>query len=328
MSAGATSLKPDNILHELSELWTSLSRKEAGAPGATGVLRACAMTLIVFVDDESDAMALGETLIQLMHGHPSRAIVVRLRGDAGVLACRVFEQCWTPFGHHQQICCEQIEFSVSLNRVADVPSIIAPLAAADMPRVIWFRAARMEQVSNIGEILPLGDKMIFDSSRPGSPTFADLRVLANAGYIVADLCWTRLTRLRELIAQLLDGRELKSITEVTIEYPGKDAPPHARYLQAWLRSTLTAADIQLLAADQPDTSSPGSTRLKRIRIEPDIIIEGGANCAEYEIGGMRQRANLPDCSETDLLSEELSIMGRDRVFESALQRMTPWTPLS
>jgi hypothetical protein len=43
---------------------------------------------------------------------------------------------------------------------------------------------------------------------------------------------------------------------------------------------------------------------------------------------MHQRANLTECTESELLSEELNIMTHDRIFEDALQRMTAWTPRS
>jgi glucose-6-phosphate dehydrogenase assembly protein OpcA len=317
-------VSPDRLLHELSELWTSLSKetsKDQGKGEDSGVLRACSMTLIVFVDDEADS-ALGEMLARLMHSHPSRTIVVRLRQDADVLESRVFAQCWMPFGQHREICCEQVELSVSLNRVADIPSIVAPLAAPDVPRVVWFRSSAIDSVPGLGDILALGDKMIVDTSRPGAPAFADLRVLANAGYIVGDLSWTRLTKLRQLIAQLLDGRDLSGIANVSIEYSG-EAVPEAKYLQAWLRRELRSATVDLRRVD-----STGPAKIKAIRIEPDIHIRVESNCAEYETGSLRQRANLSDGSEGDLLNEELNIMTHDRIFERVLERMTAWTPRS
>lgn len=316
-------VKPDYILHELSELWTSLSKQEPDKETGSGVLRACSMTLIVFVDDESDSMALGEMLVRLMHSHPSRTIVVRLREDEDMLQSRVFSQCWTPFGHHREICCEQVEFSVSLNRVADIPSVVSPLAAPDVPRVVWFRSSRIENVPELGDLLVLGDKMIVDSARRGAPAFADLRVLANAGYILGDLAWARLTKLRQLISQLLSGHDLSAVHSVSIEYSGSEAVPEARYLQAWFRSELKSAGVDLHKID-----STGEAKLKAIRIDPDIHIQVEANCAEYQTGSLRQWANLQQCSEGDLLSEELNIMTHDRIFERVLQRMTAWTPRS
>jgi glucose-6-phosphate dehydrogenase assembly protein OpcA len=314
-------LKPDRLLHELSELWVSLSKQESGKDEGSGVLRACAMTLVVFVDDEADSMALGELLARLMRSHPSRAIVVRLREDPGVLESRVFTQCWMPFGHQREICCEQIEITVSLDRVVDIPSIVAPMAAPDVPRVVWFRSSRIDGVPGLASIFELGDKMIVDSARPGSPAFADLRVLANAGYIVGDLAWARVTKLRQLLAQLLDGRD--SVHYVSIEYSGGEAVPEAKYLQAWLRTALPKATVDLRRLDPT-----GKPKLTGIRIDPDIHVRVETNCAEYETGSLRQRANLSECTEGDLLNEELNIMTHDRIFERVLQRMTAWTPRS
>jgi glucose-6-phosphate dehydrogenase assembly protein OpcA len=323
MTPGAQTVKPDHILHELSELWTSLSKQETGKEEDSGVLRACSMTLIVFVDDAADSAALGEMLVRLMHSHPSRTIVVRLREDAGVLESRVFAQCWTPFGHHREICCEQVEFSVSLNRIADIPSVVSALTAPDVPRVVWFRSSAIASAPELGGIIALGDKMIVDSARPGAPAFADLRVLANSGYTVGDLAWTRLTKLRQLIAQLLSGRDLRSIGNISIEFSGSEAVPEAKYLQAWLRAEIPSATVDLRRVDPA-----GKAKLKAIRIDPDIQIQVEANCAEYQTGSLRQWANLPECTEGDLLGEELNIMIHDPIFERVLQRMTAWTPRS
>ena len=326
MTPDVQTVKPDHILHELSELWTSLSKQDSrvDAQEGSGVLRACAMTLIVFVDDEADSMELGETLARLMRAHPSRAIVVRLREDTGMLESRVFAQCWMPFGQRRQICCEQIEFSVSLDRVVDIPSIVV---AADGCRTCraWCGSGRPESRAcrTSADLLALGDKMIVDSARPGAPTFADLRVLANAGYIVGDLVWTRLTKLRQLLAQLLNGRDLSGIGKVSIEYSGNEAAPGRNTCRRGLRSELKSAAVDLRRVD-----SGVEAKLKAIRIDPDIHVRIEANCAEYETGSLHQWANLPECSESDLLSEELNIMTHDRIFERALQRMTVWTPRS
>src|SRR5437879_9739288 len=48
---GAT-IQPDRILHDLSELWVSLGKQNGDE--STGVLRACAMTLIVVAEAQED----------------------------------------------------------------------------------------------------------------------------------------------------------------------------------------------------------------------------------------------------------------------------------
>ena len=285
MSATQT-VKPDSVLHEISELWSNLLKPgaEGSAEKSNGAdaLRACAMTLIIFVDDEDDAAELDETLKGVMHVHPSRAIVVRLRDEPGTLSSRVLVQCWLPVGHQRKICCEQVELSVSMNRLADLPTIIDPLTAADMPRVIWFRSARIEGAPGVAELLALGDKIIVDSTRPGAPAFADMRVLAGAGFIVADLAWTRLTRIRQLLAQLLNGQDLANIRGGTIRYSGSDPSPAAKYIQAWLRSEITSA-----AVDLRKDGTQGRGEITAIQIGPELNVHVSSDCAEYETGALR-----------------------------------------
>ena len=164
-------IKPDKILKELSELWTNMGKPEEGEDQSHGggLLRACAMTLISFVDDEEDSIALGEILATLMKEHPSRAVVVRVKEGEDYLSARVFAQCWMPFGQRRQICCEQVEITASMDCLAEVAAIVGPLAVPDLPRVILLRSARVVRSGAIRKILPLGDKIIVDSSRSGAP---------------------------------------------------------------------------------------------------------------------------------------------------------------
>ena len=324
MTPALPAVKPDRLLHELAELWTTMGKPsteaDADAVESRGILRACSLTLIVITDERDDAMALAETLAHLMREHPCRAIVVRVSDAAETLSARVFAQCWKPFGQSIQICCEQVELTVSLGRIADIPSIVSPLAAPDLPRVVWFRSASVGQAADAGALLDLGDKLIFDSALKGAPAFADLRSLAASNLIVGDLAWTRITKLRELIAQLLDGHDLRQHSEVVIGYSGGDAGPEARYLQAWLRNVLQHASVDLRRLD-----AEGCGQMKSLRIEPDLDIRLQSNCAEYKSGILSQRANFADGSDFTLLSEELKIMQHDPVYERALYRMTPWT---
>ncbi|HZL56740.1 MAG TPA: glucose-6-phosphate dehydrogenase assembly protein OpcA [Bryobacteraceae bacterium] len=311
-------IKPDKILKELSEIWSSMSKKEgengeAAAHGG-GILRACAMTLISFVDDEEDSMALGETLAGLMKEHPSRSVVVRLKEGEDFLDARAFAQCWMPFGHRQQICCEQVEITSSMNRLADVAAIVDPLAVPDLPRVILLRSARIVRSGALRKILPLGDKIIVDSERAGAPGFGELGGLLDAGHIAGDLVWTRLTEIRALLAQLLDGRTPQRIT---IEYSGREAGPEGRYLEAWLSSSLPSTKVGLKG-----DGGAGSGRVSVISVDNDLKIaltEGGA---EYEIAGLRQRAALSKGTDEELLNVELGIVVHDPVFERALNRIT------
>lgn len=312
----AQPIKPDKILKELGELWTNMGKAEEGEDQTHGggLLRACAMTLISFVDDEEDSIALGETLASLMKEHPSRAVVVRVKEGEDHLSARVFAQCWMPFGQRRQICCEQVEITSSVDSLAEVAAIVAPLAVPDLPRVILLRSARVVRSGAIRKILPLGDKIIVDSSRSGAPGFGELGGLLDAGHIAGDLAWTRITELRSLIAQLLDDRKA---SQITIEYDGKEAGPEARYLQAWLESSLPDTRVGLKGSGTPDSGRP-----RIIRIDGDLTVQLRDGAAEIQIGTLQQRASLPMGTDEELLNAELSIVVHDRVFERVLNQIT------
>jgi len=242
-----------------------------------GLLRACSMTLICFADDEEEPASLDEMFASLMREHPSRMIVVRLRDGEDELAARVSSRCWMPFGQRRQICCEQVDVTASIDRLADVASIVAPLAAPDLPRVIVLRSARIVRAGALRKILPLGDKIIVDSSRPGAPGFGEIGGLLDAGHTTGDLSWTRLTPIRALLAQLVENR---SPSAMTIEYGGKEAGPEVRYLKAWLETALPGTFVSLRGTGPADDCRAGEGKLAAIRVDQDLAVRlcpGGRN---------------------------------------------------
>jgi glucose-6-phosphate dehydrogenase assembly protein OpcA len=327
--ATSEAIRPDAILKELSAYWTHLGADEGSVPSGDvpaesemnggGLLRACSMTLICFADDEEEPAALDEMFASLMREHPSRMIVIRLGDGEDELAARVSSRCWMPFGQRRQICCEQVDVTASINRLADVASIVAPLAAPDLPRVIVLRSARIVRAGALRKILALGDKIIVDSSRPGAPGFGEIGGLLDAGHTTGDLAWTRLTPIRALLAQLLENR---SPAAITIEYGGKEAAPEARYLKAWLETALPATFVSLRGTGPADDCRAADGQLAAIRVDKDLTVRLCPGGAEYDAGAMRQRASMPPGTEEQLLNEELGIVIHDRVFERALNHIT------
>jgi glucose-6-phosphate dehydrogenase assembly protein OpcA len=309
-------IKPDKILKELGELWTNMGKPESPEDESHdgGVLRACAMTLLSFVDDEEDGAALSETLAGLMKEHPSRAVVVRVKAGEDALSARVFAQCWMPFGHRRQICCEQVEITASMDRLSDVAAIVGPLAVPDLPRVILLRSARVVRSGAIRRILPLGDKIVVDSARAGAPGFGELGGLLESGHIVGDLAWTRITEIRSLLAQILEARRTENIT---VEYDGKEAGPETRYLQAWLESSLPDTRVGMKGSGVAGSGQPLT-----IRVDADLIVKLANGCAQIKRGDIHQFASLPVSSDEELLNAELSIVVHDSVFERVLNQIT------
>jgi glucose-6-phosphate dehydrogenase assembly protein OpcA len=313
---------PEHILRELADLWVSLG-KQGQDEGGAGVLRACTLTLVVLAEASDDAAALGETIAALMPEHPARTIVVKLSGAGEhALAERVYAQCWMPFGQRRQICCEQIEITASDAALADLPSVVLPLAAPDLPVMVWSRSARLFEMPPFGAIARMAAKVVVDSAG-----FADakrtLRLLAETargGVLLGDLAWTRLTRWREMLARLFENRKylakLAGISSVQVSYNGEFATS-AWYMGAWIADALRDAGVSARAEVEAGTGpaslsvelAGGGFRVKLARREDRLVItvDNAENCT-----------NLPQPDDYLLMREELGIVRRDAVFERAL----------
>lgn len=292
-----TALHADQILEELRELWASLG-KAAEEGDSHGVVRACALTLIVFAEETEGDAAIGETLAELMREHPHRAIVVRVRRDSPpLLEHRVLAQCWMPFGRRQQLCCERIEILAAEASLPELVPILLALRVPDLPVVLWYRSARVFE----SQALP-ADKIVLDSASAADPP-SMLRRLAEAnaaGLPIADLAWTRLTHWREIVAQMFENPAsralLPRICEVRVFHAGERVPPEACYLAAWVLDALgREIDVRFEAAAQDAIEFRGTG------LQPVYV----AGCAR--------------ASDSRLLREELAILGRDPVYDRALR---------
>jgi glucose-6-phosphate dehydrogenase assembly protein OpcA len=309
----AVTVAAEQILRELADLWVSLG----------SVLRACTLTLVVLEEASGDAAELGETIAALMPEHPARTIVVRLSGAGErALAERVYAQCWMPFGERRQICCEQIEITASDAALADLPSLVLPLAAPDLPVIVWSRSERLFEMPPFGAVARTAAKVVVDSAAFADPKGA-LRLLAEtarSGVPLGDLAWTRLTRWRETLARLFENRDylakLARISSVRVVYDGAFATS-AWYMGAWIVDALRDAGVsaKLVVGAGPGAASlsvelgGGGFRVPLARREDRLVItvDNTENCT-----------NLPQPSDYLLMREELGIVRRDAVFERAL----------
>ena len=312
----STTVAPENILKELAALWT-----QEGKQGDAGVLRACSMTLVVIAEADDDAAALGETIAALMPEHPARSIFIRLLGEGErALSQRVYQQCWKPFGQRQQICCEQIEITASDPALADLPSVILPLAVPDLPVILWCRSARLVRRPEFGEIARIATKVVVDSAAAANPTDA-MVCMADAvsrGGILADLAWTRLTRWRETLARVFENRatlaRLSEVDSVQVRF-GPSYETAAWYLAAWAANALASVgQVVTPVVGRQDESLRlelygGTFRVALSRQDDRLVtvVNEQSNCT-----------NLPRPADYHLMREELGIVRRDAVFEGAL----------
>lgn len=316
----ATAVTPENILKELTELWVSL-----GEGDENGVLRACAMTLIVAADEEEEASVLGEMIAEVMHDHPSRAIVLRVRdGGAEVLESRVLAQCWKPFGRSQQICCEQIEIMTSEGSLVDAPRILLGLTAPDLPVVLICRTPSLFALPAFAPLLDIAGKVIVDSRSAKRPA-AVLQEIYRRRFEhrdVHDLAWTSITGWRETIARAFDNREtlsaLRNLHHVRVVHGDCGPTTEVYYLGAWLERGLgITAGVEFRAAQCGETIHTVELWGEGLHLG---FTRGAGNVVHYVKNGVVTSLPFRVSSDWDLLRDELSLLGRDRMYEDALPR--------
>lgn len=320
MAVTETRVQPERLLKDLRNLWADLAKQDEN-----GVLRACALTLIVAVRDEPEAVQhVGETIALLMHEHPSRAIVVRVQdGDGPAFEAQVLAQCWMPFGRRQQICCEQIEITCTHATLQDVPSVIRGVVVPDLPVVLFCPDVTLCHSSEFSAVVALCDKLIVDSgSTSGLGPAIYLNSLTRPGLRRADLAWARLTPWRETVARLFETpaalRAITSLENIQILYAGADEPIGVYYLAAWFMHVLGAGvHLNIARGVGPSYGSIAKVALQGKHFEAEVEL---MDATSVEVRSIEQSQHIlfPDLTHYELLRQELSIVGRDPIFVDVL----------
>ena len=321
-----STIEPSRILRELNDLWASLAGEHAGE-GQLGVLRACAMSLVVLEDASVTQPPVGETLAALMKDHPSRAIVVRIHpSGARSLEAKVTAQCWMPFGRRQQICCEQIEIDSTAAALGDLPPVIRGLTVPDLPLVVWCRNFDLLWSCDLEPLVAQADKLVVNSAGcVTSRRFFDwLRSHQSSRGVAADLSWTHLTCWRELIAQVFENpsrrQMLPTIESATVGHAGERPPVQAVYLNGWLRSALPP-DCRMRFSASPNAKPDGEVTAVELKA-PSLLVSirrTGGEAVELRIGNLIRTTAFRRLNEYELLREELTIEGNDAAYESVLR---------
>ena len=309
-----TTIHPEQILRDLSRQWAQLDQEQANSGG---VLRACAMTLIVTAKDEADAEQVRQMLGVLMHEHPARAVI--LTGHEGAdFDARVFAECWKPFGSNQQICAEGIEIVSGSSNFEDAAQLLVPLKVPDLPTVLWCRGTSAFYLRTFDMLFPLADKLIFDSSTVSGAAAAltFLRSLKSRGHHVADLHWTRLTGWREILAHLFDDEAMKpgDVSSVRVTYGGATPSTCTLYFASWVEQALPRARVSLSSG----AGEPGLRAVTFSNKNCELSLGKNGTCIEVNGCNRHYRSSLPPVDETSLMREELKFPGSDPVFDRVL----------
>ena len=352
-------INPALLSKQIDHLWSDLAERSEGDEQA--LMRACSLTLVVLADAEENPADVSEALAELMQTHPSRAIVVRVSaGESDRLEAEVRAHCWMPLGRRQQICSEQIEVEASEASLAELPSVLLPLIVPDLPAILWCRSERAFSSPAFRELRELAPRVIMDVEKFRRPAQALARLAQQASEdVTTDLSWTRLTRWREMVAQAFENpvcrRSVAGFSDIVVCYrsdPDEEIPASVLLMAGWLVNSLgwkwtgasvSADDDRVLHLSHGGAparvrfrcSGEGGagSRLARLEIasagaEPVRVAlerEGdhlgiqveAANCEPI---GMR--VWFPPSQDGPLLGEELRILVKDPIFESALNTAT------
>ena len=190
--------------------------------------------------------ALGETIAALM----PRASRARHRDSPAAAtasapsASASTQQCWKPFGSASRSAASRSKSPPRDAALADLPSVVLPLAVPDLPVILWCRSARLVQMPEFREIARMATKVVLDSAAAAQSRRSHLALggcRRAAACMLADLAWTRLTRWRETLARVFENRDtLARLSEVE-PHPG-DASARATRLPpgTWPRGSVNA----------------------------------------------------------------------------------------
>jgi glucose-6-phosphate dehydrogenase assembly protein OpcA len=211
---------------ELSALWRSAAEDPATKSAVT---RACALTLLVYVEDEEAALEVNGVVAEVTQQNPCRAIVmlVEPQGTPPGLSAWVSAHCHLPVAGEKQVCSEQITLRAQGDAGHELTSVVLPLTVSGLPIYLWWRADHFSPPPYLDQVFRETEHMIIDSARvlpQGSALHeASAWMEKYSGRVrLTDLNWARITPWRDLIAQCFDAPErrtyLDCLSEVRIEY--------------------------------------------------------------------------------------------------------------
>jgi Glucose-6-phosphate dehydrogenase subunit len=220
---------------------------------------------------------------------PSRTLILHPDPGAGVdrIDARIEYECFEEAEYN--ICAEILHVWLR-GRTARVPaSVVVSLLLPDLPAFLRWRGKPPFGKSEFDQLVELADRLIVDSAEwAGLPRAYDRLEEEFDRVAVSDLAWARTLGWRAGLADLWPGINRARSVHVT----GPRA--EALLLAGWLRSRLRKP-IVLRRSD--------ARTIRRVEVDDRPVTP----------------AQVPGASSSDLLSDQLELFGRDRVYEAAVR---------
>lgn len=299
-------MPPDSTLGEWSgedirvgDLDRHLVELRAPESGAAPELRTSVMTHIAWVPAEWKEAAQ-ETRTGLGARNPSRVIVLYPEPQAAAdqINARIQVEAYDLPGAERHISSEVIELWLCGKRCVDPASIVAPLVMADLPVFMRWRGRPAFAGDAFERVLDMVDRLIVNTAEwPDVPEGYEDLARCFDRVACSDIVWRRTQPWRIAIADLWPG--VAEARELRVRGPRSEA----YLLTGWLRTRLgRPVELALEEAD----------RLEAVSLDGTAVAP----------------AEAEQPTSSDLLSAELEVLNRDRVFEQAAVAAVDLAPLA
>jgi glucose-6-phosphate dehydrogenase assembly protein OpcA len=268
-------------------------REAATAPGSAPNLRTSVMTHIAWVP-ERWVDAATDTLAGMGERHPSRTILLFPRADdpRDALDGEVDLRCFVRAGQEGQVCSEVVAIQLCGPRAQAPASVVVPLLIPDLPVFLRWRGEPAFGEPGLEQLAEVADRLVLDSDEWSDcdATFERLPELFDS-IAVSDIAWAKVQPWREACAELWPG--IADSSSLRVAGPRGETLLLWGWLQARLGVELElehepAGEVELVAIDGDDVEPPRADRR----------------------------------SASDLLSDQLEIFGRDRIYEEAVRGLS------
>lgn len=314
--------------HTVAEIEERLAALRDDAAGTSG-LRTSVSDLVVYCRSREHADELAEVVAELHHSRPSRSLIVVPTDEATAVTSAETVTCLVPpDGAGACVCSEVIEL-VGPRAGGALEQMVTSLLLPDLPAFLLWLDEPSFWGTRFARLLAITSRVVTDSIRFPSTLDQLPRLLdARPGIVLGDMAWTRLTGVREVLAQLFDVPEhaalLPRLSTVRAFHEPTSAAP-ARLLAGWLAARSgTRPRVEIEAATD---HVPVRAGMRRIELEcgPERFVCDYANeegvRTESPVLGERWFARRQP-GGVRMLGEELAFLVRDPVFEEALRAAT------
>jgi glucose-6-phosphate dehydrogenase assembly protein OpcA len=256
-------------------------------------LRTSSLTHIAWIPPEWEPYAR-EVMATLGERHPSRVLLLFPQPDAGEdgIEAKPNVECFRA-GATRLVCAEVVDIRL-LGAVARAPaSVVLPLLVSDLPVFLRWRGRPTFDDEAFRQLSGVADRIVFDTSEweDVPAAYAELAQLFSDHLAVSDIAWARGRPWRGRLAMLWPS--IAGAGRLRVRGPQAES----LLLHAWLVSRL-GHEIELDHEPAPE--------IEAVEVDGEPV----------------QAPRWSRNSAADLLSDQLDLFGRDRVYEEAVRAAT------